>query len=146
MSLTLMERHFLDSGSVFLQRLFLRSEGSIGGGSIAEVFRNFSFAIFVNASFSLSALLAIFLSVGAFLGRGSLKDKNNITLLLVCSVPIALCVLLNSSQLFIPYAYEHAVPGNDTGGSRFNIPLVMCVLALLPYLMAQTFYKRVGSG
>jgi hypothetical protein len=106
---------------------------------LREVMANQLYGLLVNSSFSVlfiaMVLYILFFVTGAFATR-YLSDKephlglpgaSNLILLSVFFIFSMLVV----SQVLIPYGFEYARPGNDTGNSRFSLPVFLPITAIL---------------
>ena len=93
---------------------------------LASVAINEWHSLVLNQSFSLAALLLI---LGIISLRSSDRDARHDTgVQLVVLAAIGTLLALIVSQIFLPQGFHFAVPGNDTGNSRFSIPFTMLVI------------------
>jgi hypothetical protein len=122
--------------------------------SLGEVVTNQLYAFLVNGSFSvlfIAIVVYIFFSSTDSFATRSVSDKKPHLGLPVASKLIFLSVflifsMLVASQVLIPYGFEHARPGQDTGNSRFSLPVFLPIAAILFSLVKvrKSFASRVA--
>ena len=114
------------------------------------------YSLFANQSFS-TAVLALLFGVVAICcpsrttlhqlipltdngGAGSSSiGKIGVQPLIIGALLILSMLIL--SQLFLPYSYNHGLPGSDTGNSRFSLPFILAAIPAA-IVMAHTIMKK----
>lgn len=87
-----------------------------------DVVKSEIFSLFVNQSFSTLPLAVIFIVLLSVIGVGATVSVKTVFLI---TVFIAVEWALIGFQLFTAHGFHYAVPHNDTGGSRFKMPLIL---------------------
>lgn len=112
--------------------LFGRSLG-IEYFGLFPVFVNELYSKLMHTSFSVLVLSYILIVIGVFSSHADVGDQREFARFIFGSFAAAIIAFaLFTSQLFIDHAFFNAVPSHDTGNSRFFIPVVFLVLAVIP--------------
>ncbi len=113
------------------------------------VARNFLHAFIKNQSFSLMVpLLLVAVVLHARLSWVKQKDEqfSNSAALFLLSAFFLTFLMLFLAQLFLERGFIYAVPGRDTGNSRFSIPGVLLCLAYCGYIIGSSFRLKLNPG
>lgn len=108
---------------------------------LTDVAINEWYSLIVNQSFSMAALLFVF-TLASFAG----KDRHitiDSSLSMIVVTAGGLLLMLVVSQLLLPHGFRYAVPGNDTGNSRFSIPFALLVVPAALLALARLLKPRV---
>ena len=114
--------------------------------SVLDVLANDFFAFFVNASFS-TTFLALSLVCFNCITCGQIHkklEKGAAPASFFISASVTIIVALMATQLYFPYGFDHATPGNDTGNSRFTLPAAALSIAAC-FLYALRLNDERGS-
>lgn len=101
------------------------------------VIRNQAFSLLINSSFGTLALVYFFCTIMYFLEPHS-KGRS-----FAGWISITLIMLFLMSSQFFEYGYRHAMPGSDTGNSRFSL-LFICLCPIVAGQLARELleYKK----
>ena len=116
--------------------LYAGNELVTGNHSGIDIARNWWNALFKNMSFSILPTLVIIAMCNVF------SNDNQPEIYLPVFAIINLFGMLTVSQWF-DYGFVHALPGHDTGNSRFFLPMVAAtVFIIYDILRAQDFKQK----
>lgn len=120
---------------------------AINFGRFDLAVRNVIYAHHVNLSFSIFPLAFVLLAFSIPFSQFLRSDVYFLSFFTVSTVVFALLLM---GQLVVDHAFEHAVPGGDTGNSRFSLPMVTCMVgaliravALITSISPKTTVRRI---
>lgn len=123
-----------NSDDVFFGGYRLKLEG----GSALTIFQNQFQALLINSSYSVAFLSLLIVAIAQLIYLRSSKAA------LVIIVPVLGVILFGFSQIF-DLAYIYATPSNDTGNSRFMLPIMALIpMSLVPVIAWVQTAPEVG--
>ena len=123
-----------NSDDVFFGGYRLKQEG----GTALTIFQNQVHALLINSSYSVAFLSLLVIAIAQLIYLRSSKAA------LVIIVPVLGVMLFGFSQVF-DLAYIYATPENDTGNSRFMLPIMaLTPMSLVPVIAWAQSAPKVG--
>lgn len=97
--------------------------------SIFSVARNQIYSLFLNQSFGVLAVASVFILLPVSFERSTLVSHDVVLFARAIMVFMVVSLGLLIVSQFTSYGYQHATPNNDTGNSRFAVPVMIVVSA-----------------
>ncbi|MFK7830544.1 MAG: hypothetical protein AB8B57_12275 [Congregibacter sp.] len=99
--------------------------------SLRQVLKNEIVSLLFNSSFSVFFIGLLFINISMFRSAYAHNAGNQQAVLFASTASLTILVVLMASQIFSSYVFEHSIPGNDQGNSRFSLPwLALTIISL----------------